>query len=413
MNVAVIADDLTGAGDSGVGFTQAGYRTAVAFRGAPIPPSGGLDATVVDTDSRLLPVRDAVERVREAGWALKEARIVFKKIDSTLRGPVAAEVRAALEATSRSKVVVAPAFPSAGRSTVEGIQLLHGEPVHETRLKDDPQTPVREGHIPSILAGAMAGARLERVATLGSGDLVDPERVRRVFGSADCVVADAEEDRHLEALVRGITEPAEVLWVGSAGLARALGSVYPGPYAGEGTGPPSRAVRRVLTVVGSTNEVVREQLRRLAGEPRVVSVPLDASAVSGPGVEDRSAAIRDALETAREALGGFRSALLYTTVEGDSEGGDPERLVAAVAEVVGRLSEERLFEALVLTGGDTAVNVARSLGARGILLEREVETGVPVGTLIGPTPYPVVTKAGGFGGPETLLKAHRMLTGKE
>ena len=58
-----------------------------------------------------------------------------------------------------------------------------------------------------------------------------------------------------------------------------------------------------------------------------------------------------------------------------------------------------------MTGGATAVGVARRLGATGILLGGEVEAGVPVGTLIGPRPYPVVTKAGGFGGPDTLVGA--------
>jgi D-threonate/D-erythronate kinase len=73
--------------------------------------------------------------------------------------------------------------------------------------------------------------------------------------------------------------------------------------------------------------------------------------------------------------------------------------------VAGRLSEEGRFEGLVLTGGATAVGVARRLGAAGIRLGGEVEAGVPVGVLIGPRPYPVVTKAGGFGGPDTLVGA--------
>jgi uncharacterized protein YgbK (DUF1537 family) len=62
-----------------------------------------------------------------------------------------------------------------------------------------------------------------------------------------------------------------------------------------------------------------------------------------------------------------------------------------------------------MTGGATAVGVARRLGATGIELEEEVEVGVPVGTLIGTRPYPVVTKAGGFGGPDTLIEAVQAL----
>src|SRR5919202_4419721 len=55
MKVAIIADDLTGAADTGVQFAAAGYRMAVAFRGAPIPPTEDLDAVALDTDSRAMP----------------------------------------------------------------------------------------------------------------------------------------------------------------------------------------------------------------------------------------------------------------------------------------------------------------------------------------------------------------------
>jgi uncharacterized protein YgbK (DUF1537 family) len=62
-----------------------------------------------------------------------------------------------------------------------------------------------------------------------------------------------------------------------------------------------------------------------------------------------------------------------------------------------------------MTGGSTAVRVALRLDASGIRLGGEVEAGVPWGTLIGPNPYRVVTKAGGFGGPDTLVGVVRSL----
>ena len=208
-------------------------------------------------------------------------------------------------------------------------------------------------------------------------------------------------------------DPTGVLWVGSAGLAQALGNVYPGPNKGNASGVRPRTTGRVLVVVGSTNEVVREQLRLVAGEPGVACVPLDSSAVAGVAGGDPDKETGAALDNAREALGESGNAVLYSTVEDDLDGDGARRLVAAIGEVVAGLSDEGLFDALVLTGGDTAVHVSRALGAEGILLEEEVEAGVPFGTLIGPKPYPVVTKAGGFGALDTLLKALRTLTGKE
>ncbi|PLS82407.1 MAG: serine kinase, partial [Actinobacteria bacterium] len=103
MLIAVIADDLTGAADTGVQLVRAGYRTAVAFRGSPLPPDGDMDAVAVETDSRSMPAGFAARRVVEAAHAVRGADVVYKKIDSTLRGPVAAELSAALGATGREK----------------------------------------------------------------------------------------------------------------------------------------------------------------------------------------------------------------------------------------------------------------------------------------------------------------------
>jgi uncharacterized protein YgbK (DUF1537 family) len=84
-------------------------------------------------------------------------------------------------------------------------------------------------------------------------------------------------------------------------------------------------------------------------------------------------------------------------------------VVRSLAEVAARLCGQGLFDALVMTGGSTAVRVALRLDASGIRLGGEVEAGVPWGTLIGPNPYRVVTKAGGFGGPDTLVGVVRSL----
>lgn len=144
MKVAVIADDLTGAADTGVQLVRAGYRTAVAFRGFPVPPADDLDAVAVDTDSRAMSAASAAKLVVEAGHRMRGARVVFKKVDSTLRGPMAAELSAALEATGREVAVFCPAFPDAGRTVSGGVLLVNGVPVHETGFRDDPVTPVLE-----------------------------------------------------------------------------------------------------------------------------------------------------------------------------------------------------------------------------------------------------------------------------
>ena len=91
MLIGVIADDLTGAADTGVQFVRAGYRTAVVFRATEVL-ADDLDAVSLDTDSRAMPAGFAAKRVLDAAHIARGASIVYKKLDSTLRGNVAAEL---------------------------------------------------------------------------------------------------------------------------------------------------------------------------------------------------------------------------------------------------------------------------------------------------------------------------------
>lgn len=410
MRFAILADDLTGATDSGAQLVRAGYRVAVVFYNASLPPPEDLDAVVVDTDSRQLDPDLAYRRAAEITRRLKDAKILYKKIDSTLRGPVAKEIEAVFQESGRTGALIAPAFPGNGRTTRRGVQMVHGEPVHETRFAEDPATPVREGHIPTLLAENGLTASVAEFGTLSVEDLGDPDKVRSVLNEYWWTVADAADDTHLRTLAEAVPEPAGVLWVGSAGLVKALGEVYPGPRVEEilSEALPSR---RVLVVVGSMNEVSRKQIQSLENEPGVESVEISATALT----EKDKDPIEEASRKASEALLNGESVALYSSDE-DLPGELSERadghVVEGLANIVAGLSEGGLFDALVLTGGDTAVHVSRELGAQGIMLEGEIEPGVATGTLIGPRPYRVITKAGGFGNPETLLHALHTLKGK-
>src|SRR5436190_3182646 len=100
----VIADDLTGALDTAAPFAAHGWRTCVV----PWPGRsarsrswqrvvGANDVVVVDTASRHVAPREAARRVAAAVVAARRADggyQLYKKIDSTLRGNVAAELAA-------------------------------------------------------------------------------------------------------------------------------------------------------------------------------------------------------------------------------------------------------------------------------------------------------------------------------
>jgi uncharacterized protein YgbK (DUF1537 family) len=88
----------------------------------------------------------------------------------------------------------------------------------------------------------------------------------------------------------------------------------------------------------------------------------------------------------------------------------------------GRIISDRLGEiaktiltagwsgALILSGGDTALGVCRSLGATAIALCTELLPGVALGTLVGGphADLPVITKAGSFGEEDVLCQISRI-----
>jgi uncharacterized protein YgbK (DUF1537 family) len=255
-------------------------------------------------------------------------------------------------------------------------------------MRNDPRTPVTDGHLPTLL-----GRWSSSVGTLSVDDLEDPENVRRALARDEWTVVDAERDADLEALVRAVPDPGSVLWAGSAGLALALGAVYPGPRPVEAGVSFARA-RSVLVVVGSLNAASRGQLDKIVERYGNVAVPV------GPGA---AGTVEEVVATARGVLSGGSCAVVHSS--GRASSSARGEVMRALAGAAAALAGEETFDGLVLTGGSTAVAVSRALGASGIRLSGELEAGVPVGALIGPKPYAVVTKAGGFGRPDTLVGA--------
>jgi uncharacterized protein YgbK (DUF1537 family) len=149
-------------------------------------------------------------------------------------------------------------------------------------------------------------------------------------------------------------------------------------------------------VVGSVSGVSQKQLRNLDARGKAVPMKLEAD-------------VEKTVRRAGAVLEGGGNAAVYSPSEVGRFA--PETVGEMLAEAAHGL--DGLFGALVLTGGDTAVGVARRLGAKGIEVLGEVEPGVPFGRLVGGKPYPVVTKAGGFGHSDTLCDAVDFLVGEK
>lgn len=429
----VLADDLTGACDTGVAFSARGARVLVLVTPeAPLPAQnagGAWDVVVQNTESRHLAPAEAAHRVRDGnarlglgGWPVR-----YKKIDSTLRGALAAEAAPLLAAGS--SLVVAPAFPAAGRTVVGGVLRVGGRPVHQTEIGRDRHNPVPESHLPTLFQRALylASGASAPVGTLTLGEVQQGEAracVQAIQAQGMRVlVADAESDTHLDTLAEALVEAwdigAPVVGVGSAGLAHALATwllpeIAPAPRP---AGFPRGGA--VLVVAGSRTAVTREQVQALLDEPGTYGLALDAAALD----EDDWNAYADAwvaeqVSALRRAAAEEAQTLVVAMMPEDGPEPTPRlfarrsgRLNAALGALARRCADELALAGLVLTGGDIARAVLRALAGEALQLGPEVLPGIPLAWPVGGAQagLPLVTKAGGFGGPEALCSSVHFL----
>src|SRR2546426_12821882 len=172
MALTIVADDLTGACDAGTLFAG---KAPVPVTVWPDPPVAA-EIAVVDTESRHLDRAAATDRVGDAAAQRAGATSWFKKIDSTLRGHVGAEIVALLQATRTPSAVTCPAFPSEGRTVLDRVLRVDGTAAAHVvdLIRSESDRPLAWIPLAEVRAGGAALA-LDPVPLLaGSAGLARP-----------------------------------------------------------------------------------------------------------------------------------------------------------------------------------------------------------------------------------------------
>lgn len=336
--VVLIADDLTGALDSIAPFAAMKLSCIVSvtpeYMGAALALAP--DIISLNLGTRELPKEEARERAEAAAHYLNplagSETIWFKKIDSRLKGPIAAEIAGLATVLPVGQVVLCPAIPELGRRVSQGVLrgngLVRDLPVAETVALDLP-----------------------------------------------CDVPDAESDADLDRLV-GRLAPGSLL-AGARGLASALARrLCPGRR------PLHARIRRgpIGIAVGSRDLVTVAQVDTLMDHGRM-------GRIVAPDGEVPAAAVPGAF-------------LLQATA---GTGADGPVVAARLAEGVARRIAG--LSTLVLTGGETAAAVLSALGVQLLRVQGEVLPGLPLCRAADRPDLPdLITKSGGFGPPDTLLR---------
>lgn len=263
----IIADDFTGALDTGVQFAAYGAATRVMVKDQVDFASCDAQVLVVDTETRHLPPEKAYQIVEELTRAACRAgiRYIYKKTDSALRGNIGAELAAVLQASNNRQLPFLPAFPQNGRTTRDGIHYVDGVPVTESPFGVDPFEPVRHARITELLA-EQTDVPAVSCPPLHEGSPV-PEK-------AGILVFDATDEQDLVSTGRCLfAGEAPQIMAGCAGFAAVL------PRLLGLAGIPAEIPRldpRLLVLCGSVNPITLRQLDKAekAGFARMRLTPL-------------------------------------------------------------------------------------------------------------------------------------------
>ena len=444
--VLLVADDLTGAADSGAQFARSGRRTLLALE--PGDPQEA-DVLVLTSESRgLASGAQAAQAVRSAlaacspsffknspqrtqskntnypdrpqdghtpHFASSVFPLVYKKIDSTLRGHPAAELEALMDALGEARVLIAPAFPAQGRTTLGGRVMVNGLPLEQTTFAAEVPT----GDLRSIFGADAALLQLDAIR--GGG----PYLRAALRASKGMIIADAESEADLLLLAQAALAEGVRLWCGSAGLAGALvaclGSL-PGASV-ESRLSPGPSPGNFLAVAGSLHPTTSAQVTAARRMGAVVVQPPPAFFTSPQprGIAETAAQLAAALASGRTAvlsvlspsnLWGNQS--LDQNINGYTQFADaipPAQIADRLAQTAAMALETSTPAGLFLTGGETARAVCQALGCTRLWLGGEVEPGIPWSHMADGR-FPgllVVTKAGGFGAEDSLARFTRNL----
>lgn len=413
VKLLIIADDFTGALDTGVQFAASGAETRVItdtgydFCGT----EKEVQVLVLDVETRHLRPEQAYHTVYQIAKKAYQSGIpfIYKKTDSALRGNIGSELKAVIDATKLPSLQFLPAFPKMNRVTRDGIHYIDGVPVHESVFGKDPFEPVSCSYIPDIISGELPVTVVK--------DLKEWEPKQGIL------VYDASEDEEILKTGRFLMEQGELqLMAGCAGFAAVLPSLL------GLTGSKKRTValnNRLLVACGSVNPITRKQLdyAEQEGFTRIRLTPREKLEAGYFQTKDGKRKLAEWSAVCKKDrrciidtndLPGSNETMEFAQKQGILLDDLRVRISSTLGYVIKELIEAGVDSTLLITGGDCLVGFMKHIGCHEIIPVCEVAPGTVLseikiqGRIAG-----VISKSGGFGQETLFSDVANMMMGKE
>lgn len=418
VKLLIIADDFTGALDTGVKFAESGasVRVVTDYEYDFCSADKTAQVLVMDAETRHISKEKAYDRVYRITKRARQANIayIYKKTDSALRGNIGSELTAVLDASGDKILHFFPAFPKMGRTTKNGIHYIDGIPVQESVFGKDPFEPVICSEVSRIIA-AQSDIPV-RVMTDGRIVADEKELVIAVY--------DAQTDEELRRLANVLNASGQLgILAGCAGMAEML----PGLLGLTGPAPKiPEFAPGLLVACGSVNPITRSQLdyAQQHGFQRIYLTPEQKLE---PGYFESEMGRARVRELTRQCRRSFLcildtndspdgpDTLAYAKEHGISTETLRVRIAATLGYLVEQLVDGGVEKTMLITGGDSLLGFMDQIQVYEMTPICEMAPGTVLSQFeIKGRNYHVISKSGGFGNERLMVElAEKIMGGKE
>ena len=382
--ILLIADDYTGANDTGIKIAERGYEVEISLKTDEVIDS---DICVIDTESRNISgdeSRKIINKTLKSINNLDDYLFIYKKVDSTLRGNIKEECDEIIKYYKPEIIIFDPAYPVLGRKVIDGIHFVNDVRLKETEFAHDPEKPITEDDIRKIFDTTSYHHNLEDIRN----GLVIKDGINTF---------DTELDSDLSEIAKKCLDlDRKILYIGSAGLCDAIFDelIIKHP---------------ALAIVGSVskeNEIAVDYCSKMG----VKVLDLTLKDFLEDNYQDTLDEALETLKTGEDLVistsmnrKAYEESKLYLDSKGIDQDKEFTRLIDLLVEEVIKKSK---LSGLFITGGTTAFNALKALNASGTVLLRELEPGIIISDIKGlDKELLMVSKAGAFGNEKTIYNS--------
>ena len=410
----VIADDLTGSNATCSLFKKIGLRAASILK---LQGDINYDVDVISysTASRGLAKEEAYKKVSEAIKILRNRDVLVynKRIDSTLRGNIGAEINAMLDNLEDDRIaVVVPAYPDSGRIVVNKTMLVNGVLLENSDAGKDPKTPIKTSCVESLVQKDIKYP--STYFTLS--DITQPieeiaKKIQEAIKKSRVLIFDAVNNEDIIKISKAIIH-SDIDIV----------TVDPGPftlYYSKELQKKNHLEKKILMVIGSVTPTTKKQIEYILQEEDIFLVKMKIEDFFKK--ESCSKEIERVISFIKKGITSYDLFLVTTSPIGDEKKADLQKLaknlnttVEEISKIIANtltetavkiLKETQKFEGVYSSGGDITIALLEKLKAIGVEIREEVIPLAAYGRIIGGDfPNLKLVSKGGMVGDEKTIK---------